>query len=98
MKAVCWLQVTDAQIKEARAKAARTLTNIDDNERKRRIIFGVGLTVSLTPQCHCCPELFAPCPSCLGIRCFSVCITNVLPPQLASKSVSPQGAALKRKR
>ena len=44
---------TDAEIKEARAKAARTLTNIDDDERKRRIIFGVGLTVShiVLPLC-----------------------------------------------
>ncbi|KAK9840752.1 hypothetical protein WJX81_002336 [Elliptochloris bilobata] len=40
---------TDAEIAEARSKAARTLTNIDDDERKRRVIFGIGLlSVALT--------------------------------------------------
>ena len=55
--AICWPQRTDAEIKEARAKAARTLTNIDDDERKRRIIFGVGLTVSLSPSSYCYLEV-----------------------------------------
>ncbi len=41
----CAEQPTEAQIGEARAKAASGLVNIDDDERKRRIIFGIGLTV-----------------------------------------------------
>ena len=43
-------QKTEAEIKEARAKAARDLVNIDEPERKRRVIFGSVLLVrALTP-------------------------------------------------
>ena len=38
-------QKTEAEIKEARAKAARDLVNIDEPERKRRVIFGSVLLV-----------------------------------------------------
>ncbi len=45
-------QKTDAEIAEARAKAARDLTNIDDEERKRRVIFGSALLVSHPSHAH----------------------------------------------
>ncbi len=42
----CALQPSDADIEKARAEAAKNLTNIDGPERRRRILFGAGLTVS----------------------------------------------------
>ena len=44
--ACCAPQPSDADIEKARAEAAKNLTNIDGPERRRRIIFGAGLTVS----------------------------------------------------
>ena len=52
LKSACCLlhQKAEAERAAACAKAAAGLVNIDDDERKRRVIFGIGLTVRL-PLC-----------------------------------------------
>ena len=60
----CLSQKTDAEIQEARAKAARDLVNIDEPERKRRVIFGSVLLVRASPAWLC----NMPGPDVTGIR------------------------------
>jgi len=40
------LQPSKEDIEKAHARSAKDLVNIDDDERRRRIIFGIVLTVS----------------------------------------------------
>ena len=51
------VQKTDAEIQEARAKAARDLTNIDEPERKRRVAFGSVLLVRRPAACLLTPAV-----------------------------------------
>lgn len=43
----CWPQRTEDERFEARQEAARNAVNIDDQERRRRIIFGGALLVRI---------------------------------------------------
>ena len=45
--------MTEAEREQARAKAARNLMNIDDAERRRRVVFGSVLLVR-TGYCESC--------------------------------------------
>ena len=67
------MQRSAEDIEVARARAAKDLTNIDSDERRRRVIFGSIVTVSLQSGSSACAALVFACMSLYIIFRHSCC-------------------------